>query len=229
MLTNGFIMNEIISLKNVWFQAPYRDKDKIETENYILRDINFSISGGEIFGISGESGSGKTSLAKIIAGIYKPTKGEVNTFFTSADGKRAYPAQLLFQNSEEIINPRRKVRSILSEALHIGGFGATNGLSALLDTLQLSEKLLERRGFQLSGGERQRIALARLLAVKPEALILDEPFSAQDVESQLNVVNILKQLKKQENITLICISHIKNLLDKISDNMIILQNGKIKL
>lgn len=221
-------MNNILTVNNIWLAPPMQKKG--EEDLYILDDIALTVERGIILGISGESGSGKTSLAKILAGIIKPTVGSVTCNFTSTAERKSYPAQLLFQNNEEIINPYRTVKSILTEALNIESknkTGTEKRLNELMTTLQIDPELLTRRCRQLSGGERQRVALARLLAVRPEVLILDEPFSAQDVESQMNLLNILRNLKEKDGITIICISHLLSLLKHISDEIIVISNGRI--
>ncbi len=222
------MMNNILTVNNIWLAPPMQKKG--EEDLYILDDIALTVERGVILGISGESGSGKTSLAKILAGIIKPTVGSVTCNFTSSAARKSYPVQLLFQNNEEIINPYRTVKSILTEALNIESenkTGTEKRLNELMTRLQIDPELLTRRCRQLSGGERQRVALARLLAVEPEVLILDEPFSAQDVESQMNLLSILRNLKEKDGITIICISHLLSLLKHISDEIIIINNGRI--
>jgi len=221
-------MDSILTLNNVWLAPPLQVKG--EEDLYILDNIALTVSRGKILGISGESGSGKTSLAKILAGIIKPTVGSVTCNFNSSAARKSYPVQLLFQNNEEIINPYRTVKSILAEALNVESenkTGTEKRLNELMTRLQIDPELLTRRCRQLSGGERQRVALARLLAVEPEVLILDEPFSAQDVESQMNLLSILRNLKEKDGITIICISHLLSLLKHISDEIIIINNGRI--
>lgn len=221
-------MDNILSVNNVWLAFP-KPKNSDEDDLYILNDIVFGVKRGMLLGISGESGSGKTSLAKILAGINKPSLGTITSNFVSAKNRKSYPVQLLFQNNEDIINPYRKVEDVLIEALLIEEkeIKLRTELFELTETLQISTDLLKRRCRQLSGGERQRIALARLLAVKPEVLILDEPFSAQDVESQMNLVTLLRSFKEKGDMTIICISHLTNILKNISDDIIVLSGGRI--
>jgi peptide/nickel transport system ATP-binding protein len=190
----------------------------------ILKNISFELQRGLILGISGESGSGKTTIAKIIADIIKPTGGEISFNFTVKErNNKANPVQILFQNTGEIINPLRKVKSTAPSESPSKG----KTFEKLLHEIGIDENLWDRRGYELSGGEQQRVALARILAVHPEILILDEPFSAQDFESQNNLVKLFLNLKKNLDITMICISHNLPLLKKLCDEVIIMYNGEI--
>jgi ABC-type glutathione transport system ATPase component len=122
------------------------------------------------------------------------------------------------------------VQSIINEALKISGVDESklpNEREKVLSSVGFPEELYDRRGMELSGGEQQRAALARLLVVKPILLILDEPFSAQDVESQLNLVKLFKQLNKEFHITMICISHDLRILRNLANRIIILKDGEI--
>jgi ABC-type dipeptide/oligopeptide/nickel transport system ATPase subunit len=195
-----------------------------------LENISFEVASGEILGIAGPSGGGKTTLAKIFAGIYEPTSGDILYNFSRAEQRTPNHIQLLFQNSEEIVNPFRKVKNILIEALQLKNgksLSTEERLSGLLSDVNIHENLLEKYCMQLSGGQRQRVALARLLAVEPEILILDEPFSAQDVESQLNLLLLFKKINVEKRITLICISHQENVLNKLTQRIIRIKEGKL--
>lgn len=199
--------------------------------NKILHNISFELYENEILGISGESGSGKTTLAKLLAGINEPSEGTLTNSFKSDWQKiKTKPVQILFQNSSEILNPIRKVGDIIEEAIKIR-FGETINVNELilnsLRTVGLDESFLSRRGYELSGGEQQRVALARVISVEPEILILDEPFSAQDVESQLNFVQLIKKLTGEKKISLIIISHDLNILKSLCNRIMILSEGKI--
>lgn len=216
-------MNLILKAENISYSVLQKSKEK-----FILKNISFELERNSVLGISGESGSGKTTLAKILSGTLKSSSGKVNYFF-SKDHKKFSPVQILFQNTGEIINPLRKVSDILNESLKIGNESNNNitQLESILDTVKLPKQLLERKGFELSGGEQQRTALARILAVKPELLILDEPFSAQDYESQKNFLNLFLDLKKNFNITMICVAHNLRLMRKLTDEVMIMYNGEI--
>jgi len=221
-------MKPLLAIKNVSFAVKKHSFFRKRNGEKILDNISFEVKSGEILGIAGPSGGGKTSLAKIMTGILEPTEGEVIKNFSKTKPHSANNVQLLFQNSEEIINPLRKTRELLLEALRQGKADSIDAkLTALLRDVNVSENLLGNYGFQLSGGQRQRVALARLLAVEPEILIMDEPFSAQDVESQLNLLLLLKKINSEKKITLICVSHQVNVLKKLTPRILTIKEGKL--
>lgn len=217
----------LLKVENICYSVEVKEETKKKFD--ILKNVSFKIEQGEILGICGESGGGKSTLAKVIAGIIKPDSGKI--ILNSESGKRkSSPIQILFQNHGEVLNPYRKVRSIVDEALKISGVDKSNiekQRDNVLSSVGFPKKLYNRRGMELSGGEQQRAALARLLAVKPVILILDEPFSAQDVESQLNLINLFKRLNKEFYLTMICISHDLQILRNLANRVIILKDGEI--
>lgn len=189
-----------------------------KNKNSILFDISFSIEQGDIFGIIGESGAGKTTLGKIVAGILKASSGVINYNSVSLD-----EIQILFQNSTELINPNRKVKSLLTDTTN-GDEGAINNL---IEKVKLDKSILGKYSFQLSGGERQRIALARILATSPKFLIIDEPFSAQDFDSQINLMKLFNELNRNTGLTILCISHDLEIMKKFTNKLIVMKDGKI--
>ncbi len=195
----------------------------------ILENISFDLEKDRTLGIAGESGSGKTTLGKLLAGTLTPTEGEINFDLNRLKGKRSASVQILFQNNGEVLNPFRKVREVIEEALKLRTekTGVEEKLVRLFQSLDFPAALWERKGYELSGGEQQRAALARLLAVEPEVMILDEPFSAQDPESQLNFLNLFQKIKSEYNITMICIAHNVRLLRKLCDKIMIIYRGKL--
>lgn len=200
-----------------------------EEKKIILQNISFEVLENEILSIAGESGSGKTTLAKILAGILKPTFGEVNYFLkNNFYSNNISPVQMLFQNNGELINPYRTVASILDEViLKAGQQAIVKSSDELLEIFALPKDIKYQKGYSLSGGQQQRVALARIFAVNPQIIILDEPFSAQDKDSVGNLISIIKNIKENFGKTVICISHDIRTLRKISDRLIIMKDGKI--
>jgi peptide/nickel transport system ATP-binding protein len=222
----------IIYLKNVSYSASKDDLTFGTNESTdILFDISLKIYKKEILGICGESGGGKTTLIKLLAGILKPVNGEIKVDHNiAAINNCPSKIQILFQNNADLLNPYRKIKSVITEAIRLSKTKkdyVDKEKEKLFHMLGIQSELENRRGNELSGGERQKIALARLLAVKPRVLILDEPFSAQDVISQLNFLKVLKRINNELKLTIICISHDLNMLKKLAHRVIVLQNGRI--
>lgn len=225
-------MNELLIVEKINYKVIKSGLlNRKKSEKEILKNISFRLERGKILGIAGESGCGKTTLAKILAGVL-PYSGGKLTFNKSNKlrNKKTSPVQILFQNNGEILNPFREVNKIIEEAIIINTKYKINiqiEKKKILDSVNFPEYLWNRKGFELSGGEQQRAALARILAVKPELLILDEPFSAQDAGSQLNLLCLFKEINKVYGITTICIAHNVSILKKLCDEIIIMYKGKI--
>lgn len=221
--------NILLQLENVCYEVPVI-VEKTKSVKKILTDISFTVAKNSIVGITGESGGGKTTIAKIIAGLLKQTNGSIYYKGESKVSPQSGTIQILFQNNGDILNPFRTVNSILEEALKLKTADEDERLKykqEILSAVDFSENLLNRKGYQLSGGEQQRAALMRLLAVKPELLILDEPFSAQDFESQISFLKLFKDINEKFNTTIICISHDILLLKALVDEVIVIYNGTI--
>lgn len=219
----------LLKVENISYSVIVKEEKRKQFD--ILKNVSFEVEAGEILGICGESGGGKSTLAKVIAGLIKPNSGKIILDSESEKEKRrSSPIQILFQNHGEILNPYRMVKSIIDESLKISGVGETSiekEREIALSSVGFPKELYSRRGFELSGGEQQRAALARLLAAKPVLLILDEPFSAQDVESQLKLVKLFKQLNTSFNLTMICISHDLRILRNLANRVVIIKDGEI--
>jgi len=225
-------MNELLILENIGYNV---SKTGLlggkKSEKTILKNISFRLEKGKILGIAGESGSGKTTLAKIISGIISYSEGKlIFDHSIEWENTRVSPVQILFQNNGEILNPFREINEVIEEAILIKTQNKKNiqaEKKRIFDSVNFPEDLWSRKGFELSGGEQQRAALARILAVKPELLILDEPFSAQDAESQLKLLNLFKNINTEYGITTICIAHNVSILRKLCDEIIIMYKGEI--
>lgn len=223
-------MNNIIEVNNLFFSVQAEDSNGTAIEKVILEDISFNLKRGKVLGIAGESGSGKTTLAKVLAQIIQPISGKLNLYLSDRwKNIKCKPVQILFQNTGEILNPLRSVDDIIDEAIKIRFTKEDLELEKrkILTSVNLSEKLWKRKGFELSGGEQQRAALARILSTQPEILILDEPFSAQDPISQLNLLELFKSINADYKITMICISHNLQVLRYLCDDVLVMFKGKI--
>ncbi len=224
-------MGTLIEIKNLNYSAHTGSLLKRGEEKIILKNISLSIERKEIAGITGESGSGKTTLAKLIAGVLAPASGKINFNFSDEwQNLKTNPVQILFQNNNEILNPFRTIEDIVDEAILIRQKKKTDTSSEkkrIFDSVDFPENLRKRKGFELSGGEQQRAALARIIAARPEMLILDEPFSAQDVESQLNLLNLFKKINEEFSLTMICIAHNLKILRKLAHRIFVMYNGEI--
>ncbi len=213
-------MNDIIlKVENISYSLSKKNNLSSNHSVEILKNISFKVERGKVLGISGQSGSGKSTLAKILAGVYLQTSGKLPD-----------PVQILFQNDGELINPFRKVKDVLNEAFEIK-YNKNKDYSLEIDKIikqfNLNPHLKESKGSHLSGGEKQRIALARIVIVEPEILVLDEPFSSQDVEAQLEVLKLIKSIMTELDLTIICISHDLNILKQFADDLIIMFDGRI--
>ena len=210
--------------------------DKIQA----LDNVSFNIFEGESFGLVGESGSGKSTIAKIISGLLPPSKGEVKFENTSLfDPKNKLKIkkfrgqiQMIFQDPYSSLNPRFNIKDIISEPIkffqkNIDHYSLDQNVNDLIDIVGISRTSLERFPHEFSGGQRQRISIARALATKPRLLICDEPTSALDVTIQAQVLNLLKDLQEQLNLTILFISHDLPVIRQMCDRVAILKKGCI--
>ena len=205
-----------------------------------LDNVSFEIFEGESFGLVGESGSGKSTIAKIITSLVKPTNGRV--FFEDVSlhdpknkiikNKYRGQIQMIFQDPYSSLNPRFKVKDIIAEPIKFFQKGIDqnlikNNVNDLIDIVGMTRESLDRYPHEFSGGQRQRISIARALATRPRLLICDEPTSALDVSIQAQVLNLLKDLQDQLNLTILFISHDLPVVRQMCNRIAVLKNGKI--
>jgi len=197
--------------------------------------VDFSILKGEVFGIVGESGCGKTTLGRVILGLIPITSGSVKFYdkdiraINNRELRRKM--QIVFQDPGGSMNPRMSVRSIVGEPLIVNGLsdGAelTKKVGELLSSVGLKEEHMNRFPHEFSGGQKQRIALARALSLDPEFILLDEPTSALDVSVQAQVLNLLIDIQKQRDLTFVFIAHDLAVVRHVSDRVAVMYLGKI--
>ena len=203
-----------------------------------VSDVSLTIHRGEIFGLVGESGCGKSTFADTTLGILRPTGG--NVLFDGEALDRQNKArfkqqrrrmQKIFQDPASSLNPRFTVQDAIAEPLRIrGGFTAAQQTEMTVDMLRkvgLSEHDRTRNVTEFSGGQQQRIAIARALILKPDYLVCDEPVSALDVSVHAQILNLLTDLRAQTQVTYLFISHNLAVVQKFCDRMAILYLGKV--
>ena len=203
-------------------------------------NVSFELFEGETLGLVGESGSGKSTIAKIITGLVRPTSGEI--FYNNLslyNSKRKYQidksrgqVQMIFQDPYSSLNPRFKVRDIISEPIrlfqkNISSSELTQNLYDLIDIVGMSRQSLDRYPHEFSGGQRQRISIARALATRPRLLICDEPTSALDVSIQAQVLNLLKDIQDELHLAMLFISHDLPVIRQMCNRIVVLKNGVV--
>ena len=204
-----------------------------------IEDVTFSLHNGEVLVIAGESGSGKTTLAKLILGAITPDMGkiifdgeEINENLKNLK-KIRMQCQMVYQDPYDSINPRMKVLDIISEPLEIHNIGTKlerkkNVLDALREVkLEPAEEIVNKYPHTLSGGQRQRVVLARALVLRPKIIIADEPVSMLDVSIRAEILELMKEIQKKNNISFIYITHDLATAKYFGQRIIILYLGKI--
>lgn len=198
---------------------------------YAVQDVSLKIDKGKTMGLVGESGSGKSTLGRMLLGLEKPDSGKV---FIKGEKEIPFKArkalQIVFQDPFGSLDPRMKMADIVLEGFYLAGGGKKEAgplLKNLLEKTQLSFNDRLKYPHQFSGGERQRIAIARALAVSPQFLVLDEPVSSLDVLIQKDILDLLKALKDQFNLTYLFISHDLRVVASMSDEVSVMRDGRI--
>ena len=193
------------------------------TRQEVLHDVTFDVRHGEILGLVGESGTGKSTLAITILGMVKPDRGTV-THYT----KRP---QMIFQDPYSSLNPFYSVEWTLEEPLRVyGKYGKAERkrrVREMLERVELPPECLEARPAELSGGQRQRVSIAAALIRRPKFLIADEPVSALDVTIQAQILDLLRSLRRELDLSYLFISHDLNVVYQLCDRVLVMKSGRI--
>jgi oligopeptide/dipeptide ABC transporter ATP-binding protein len=203
-----------------------------------VSDVSFVLAPGETLALVGESGCGKTTLARALVGLYPPTGGgirfkgaEVTTMSTAEKKRVRCEIQMIFQDPYESLNPRLPVSDVITEPLRIHGLGTRRERAErareLIAQVGLPVDALNRYPHQFSGGQRQRIAIARALGPKPALMVSDEPLSALDVSIQSQILNLLADLREREHLSLLFISHDLAVVHHLADRIAVMYLGRI--
>ena len=230
----------VLSVKNLVMEFKV-GRDEIV---HAVSDVSFDVKKGETLGIVGESGCGKSTTARSIVQLPKPTSGSV--MVASEDGpieltglkgdalRKIRPKlQMIFQDPISSLNPRRIVREVVKEGLTIWPNGMSeqqiqDRVDEILESVGIDPEIAaNRRAHEFSGGQCQRISIARAVALDPEILICDEPVSALDVSVQAQILNLLEEMKEKYGLTLLFISHDLSVVRNVSDRVVVMYLGKI--
>ncbi|MGV1754920.1 ABC transporter ATP-binding protein [Agrobacterium sp. CG674] len=196
----------------------------------VVKDVSFSVVKGETLGIVGESGCGKSTVLRSLAGLDRHWSGRINLAGTDVHKDRTREqmllTQMVFQDPYGSIHPRHRINRVLAEPIRAMGRGkGWDRVPAALEQVGLPAAFADRFPHQLSGGQRQRVAIARALMLEPEILLLDEPTSALDVSVQAEVLNLLADLKESRNLTYVLVSHDLGVIAHMCDRVLVMKSG----
>jgi len=230
----------LLEIKNL--EKHFNLKKSIFSKVRVVRavdNVTFSVPKNSTYAVVGESGSGKTTLGRTLLKLIEPTGGEViirgvNIFSLSNKDFMEYRRrmQIVFQDPYNSLHPKKLVKTIIGEGMkiHFKGIGEEeirNRIKAVLEQVGLREEHMFRYPHEFSGGQRQRIAFARAIVLNPEFIVLDEPTSALDVSVQAMVLKMLKETKRDENLTYLFITHDLSIVDYLADYVAVLYLGQI--
>jgi len=233
-------MSEILRVENLTKKFKKKNLFSSDSEEVIAADsVNFSIAHGEILAIAGQSGSGKSTIAKLILRSIEPDSGKI--FYNQEEIKNnsdelkkfRMKCQMVYQDPYDSINPRMTVLDIINEPLEIHNLGTKKERKQkVIDTLRMvklepAEEISKKHPHMLSGGQRQRVVIARAIVVQPEIIIADEPVSMLDVSIRAEILELMKEIQSKNKISMIYITHDLATAKHFADNIIILNSGKV--
>ena len=220
MASNENKKEKLIEMKNLKKYFPMKKRQVLKA----VENVTMDIYKGEILSLVGESGSGKTTLGRTVSRLYAKTNGDIlfNGKPVEEYGRKEFTkkVQMIFQDPQASLNPRMTVGDIIAEGIDLHKLASSK-------QERLNREHASRFPHEFSGGQRQRIGIARALAVDPEVLVCDEPISALDVSIQAQVVNLLKDLQRERNLTLLFIAHDLSMVKYISDRVAVMYRGKV--
>ena len=232
--------NPLIQVKDLKKYYPVKTGIIPHVTDYVkaVDGVSFSIYEGEILGLVGESGCGKTTIGKLLTGLEKPTEGAIlyrgmDILDWTAKEQKKYRTkiQMIFQDPYSSLNPRKHIYEILAAPMLYHGISdkqtVEKDVKELLEMVGMPQSALGRYPHEFSGGQRQRIGIARALSLKPEFIVCDEPVSALDVPVQAQILNLLKSLQNELQLTLLFIGHGLGAVHYVSDRIAVMQNGRI--
>lgn len=229
----------LVEVKNLKKYFPVRKGLFGQKKSFVkaVDDVSFTINKGETLGLVGESGCGKSTTGRLLLQLLQPTEGKIlfeGEDLSTLNKKEIQTArknfQMVFQDPYASLNPRMKVKEIIMEPMIIHGYDRVTmekRVRELLNIVGLSAFHGDRFAHEFSGGQRQRIGIARALAINPKLIIADEPVSALDVSIQSQILNLLKDLQKEFDLTYLFISHNLSVVEHISDRVGVMYLGRV--
>ena len=224
---------------NVSFHSERQDKIFGHTRQQVLFDVSLTVKDGTCLGILGESGSGKSTMGRVLCGLLKPDSGEAVldgvSVYASRAGRRNLQNKLsiVFQDYTTSANPRFRIRDIIGEGLTVQERREGKKLdrktetSRLLELVGLPADFADRFPHELSGGQLQRVCIARAVACKPEIILFDEAISSLDAHTQVQVMDLLRELKDRLGLTYIFITHDLTSITYLCDDVLFLYQGRV--
>ncbi|MFT5289751.1 MAG: oligopeptide transport system ATP-binding protein [Planctomycetota bacterium] len=234
------LLEPLLEVTDLQMHFPVRGGflNRVVSRVHAVSDVSLTIQKGETLGVVGESGCGKSTLGKCLVRLYEPTGGKVvfdGQEITGRSHRELMPfrrrAQIIFQDPYSSLNPRLTVRALLREVVRfhkvVPAAQVDDYITELIVKVGLRPDSADKFPHEFSGGQRQRIGIARVLAVKPEFIVADEPVSALDVSVQAQVLNLMMDLKDEFGLTLLFISHDLKVIEHFCDRVVVMYLGHV--